>query len=276
MLLNGKTVIITGASRGLGEQIARTFHRQGASLFLTGRSKEELARLANELRGTSFVVSDLRDPVAPEAIMTEARRRWEKLDVLVNNAAMIGPIGNSWDNDWDAWQVTLRVNLLAPVALCRMAVACMPAGGSIINVSGGGATGPRPRFSAYATAKAGLVRFGETLAQETAGLGIRVNSIAPGVMNTRMIRDVIEAGPQRAGADFERAVELEKKGGASPETAAELALFLASAASGGITGRLISAVWDPWQRLGERTAELAKSEIYTLRRIVPAHCGKEW
>ena len=150
-------------------------------------------------------------------------------------------------------------------------------GGTIVNISGGGATGPRPFFSAYGTAKAGLVRLSETLARETAGSGIRVNCIAPGAMNTNMNAAVLQAGAELAGADeFERAQRQAEAGGTPPDLAAELTVFLASPAGGEINGRLLSAVWDPWRELPSHARELASSDIYTLRRIVPEDRGKTW
>jgi 3-oxoacyl-[acyl-carrier protein] reductase len=149
-------------------------------------------------------------------------------------------------------------------------------GGSIVNLSGGGATSPRPNFSAYATAKAALVRFSENLAREAAPLGVRVNCVAPGALNTDMLRDVLLAGRERAGPEYERALEREKKGGDPPEEAARLVAFLLSDESRAITGRLISAVWDPWRSLMEHEDELRESDLFTLRRIGLADRGKEW
>ena len=122
--------------------------------------------------------------------------------MLVNNAAIVGPIGCLWENKWDEWETTIRVNLLTPAALCRASIPWMrERDGAIVNISGGGATGPRPFFSAYGTAKAGLVRFSETLAREMAGSGIRVNCVAPGAMDTNMNAEVLQAGAELAGAD---------------------------------------------------------------------------
>ncbi|MCP5114354.1 MAG: SDR family oxidoreductase, partial [bacterium] len=212
-------------------------------------------------------------------IVTEARRVWDKVNALVNNAAIQGPIGPLVENDWDEWTQTIRVNLLAPVALCRLVSPWMAesGGGAIVNLSGGGATGPRPRFSAYATAKAGLVRFSETLAAEAAPQGVRVNCVAPGSLRTDMLRDMMAAGRARTGdAEFDRAIRCDREGGDPPERAAELVAFLVSGQAAGITGRLISAVWDPWPRLAELAGELRDTEIYTLRRIVPSDRGLDW
>jgi 3-oxoacyl-[acyl-carrier protein] reductase len=211
--------------------------------------------------------------------MDEAHSLLARLDILVNNAAIIGPIGKVWETDWDQWNTAIRVNLLAPVELCRLVVPWMAVngGGSIINVSGGGATGPRPYFTAYGTAKAALVRFSETLARETSELRIRVNAVAPGAMATEMAEAVLRAGPERAGAEeFSRAQRQTEAGATVPENAAELVAFLASSAAERVTGRLISAVWDPWRTLSNHVAELEESDIYTLRRIVPLDRGRNW
>jgi len=273
--------LITGASRGLGRSIAREFWNHGASLALVARNRATLDELAAELRGrgagnVEVIPADLSDLQAPAAIVDRLRRKWDHLDVLVNNAAVAGPIGPVWNNDWREWLETMQVNLLAPVALCRACVPWMPRGGAIVNLSGGGATSGRANFSAYGTAKAALVRFTETLALEVAELGIRVNAISPGILNTEMVDAVLRAGPQKAGADYAQVLEVKRQGGESPEKAAALAFYLASPASDGITGRLISAVWDPWTALDAHAAELRDSDIYTLRRIVPEDRGKQW
>ncbi len=275
------SVLITGASRGLGRAMAREFGSRGAALALVARDGAALETLAVELRScgaqtVEAIPADLSDPGAPKFVMERLRAKWDHLDVLVNNAAIAGPIGRVWENDWQEWQRTVQVNLLAPVALCRLAIPWMRRGGAIVNLSGGGATGPRANFSAYGTAKAALVRFTETLAVEAAELGIRVNAIAPGVMLTEMLEAVVRAGPESAGKDYEFVMEQKQKGGQPPERAAALAYFLASQASEGISGRLLSAVWDPWESLPAHAGELRGSDIYTLRRITPEDRGKQW
>jgi NAD(P)-dependent dehydrogenase (short-subunit alcohol dehydrogenase family) len=272
--------LITGASRGLGTAIAREFWNKGANVALVARDSGRLQEIADELRRSAgndvqIIAADLSDPEAPAMILERLRTVWDHLDVLVNNAAITGPIGPLTDNDWNEWQAAIRINLLAPVALCRLAIPWMKPGSAIVNVSGGGAAGPRPNFSAYGTAKAALVRFTETLAQETAELGIRVNAIAPGAMNTEMLEAVLRSGIL-AGKELARAQEQKQQGGVPPERAAALVYYLAARVSEGITGRLVSAVWDPWNSLAERAGELRESDIYTLRRITPEDRGKKW
>src|SRR5262249_30644741 len=128
--LRGRRALITGASRGLGEQIARTFHACGAELLLAARNRDALARLVTDLAGGSAVHAlgvDLADPAAPYRLLAHAHDLWDRLDVLVNNAAILGPVGPAWGNDAAHWRKCLQVNLLAPVELCRGAAAWMAA-----------------------------------------------------------------------------------------------------------------------------------------------------
>src|SRR5205823_3330425 len=183
---------------------------------------------------------------------------------LVNNAGIYGPIGRLEEVDWTEWERAVRVNLLGSVLTARAIVPHMRANGygKIIQLSGGGATAPLPRLSAYAASKAAVVRFAETLAEEVRDSGIDVNAIAPGALDTRLLDEVLEAGPERAGSEFHRRMLKQKKTGGTPlERGASLAVYLASAASDGITGRLISAPWDQWEKLSTRREELADSDV---------------
>jgi 3-oxoacyl-[acyl-carrier protein] reductase len=200
------------------------------------------------------------------------------LDVLVNNAATQGPIGPLLENDFLAWQRTVQVNLLAPVAFCQALIPLMKKmrGASIINLSGGGATGPRANFSAYATAKAGLVRFSETSAEELIPDGIRVNCIAPGAMKTDMLGEVLAKGDAAGARERKLANKVFEEGGASMNRVADLALFIASDLSKGITGKLVSAMWDNWEHWPEHLQELSGSDAYTLRRIAGRDRGFTW
>jgi NAD(P)-dependent dehydrogenase (short-subunit alcohol dehydrogenase family) len=282
--LAGRRVLITGATRGLGAVLVSAFWAAGAHIAAVARSKENLMRLksglpAGEDREFLPIAVDLAGAEAPSQIAKAISEQWNGLDVLVNNAGIQGPVGPLETNSWPEWEETLRVDLLAPVQLCRwlMPLLVQSGQGRIINLSGGGATAPRPGFSAYATAKAGLVRFSETLAEEVRHNGVTVNCIAPGAMATDMIKGILALGPEKAGIQECQAAE---KAMAAGETvlrrAAELAVFLASDVAAGITGRLISAQWDPWARLGDHVETLGKSDIYTLRRIVPKDRGQDW
>jgi len=140
--------------------------------------------------------------------------------------------------------------------------------GKIINLSGGGATSPMPGMSAYAASKVAVVRFTETLALELKLHNIDVNAVAPGAMNTRLLDDVLNNGQNAVTRQYyQNALKQKESGGTPPSKAAELCVYLASDVSNGVTGKLISAVWDDWDNLHNCLNEL-DSDIYTLRRIV--------
>ena len=281
---DGRSVLITGASRGLGAGLAKAFWAEGAHLILVARSAERMQDLvqAFESRPNQKILTvsvDLKKPEAPFQILTETKNHFKKLDVLINNAAVQGPIGPFGENDWEAWKETLQIDLLAPVLLSRLFIPWMAGQGrgKIINLSGGGAAGPRTHFTAYATAKTGLVRFSEILAEETRSLGIDVTCVAPGVMGTSLLTAIIEAGPDLAGPrEYEQAQRVLQSEEDHLGRAVALCLFLASTAGDGITGKLISAVWDPWETLPDHLADLKRTDLYTLRRIVPQDRGLEW
>jgi NAD(P)-dependent dehydrogenase (short-subunit alcohol dehydrogenase family) len=106
---------------------------------------------------------------------------------------------------------------------------------------------------------------------------VDVNAIAPGALATRLVDEVLAAGPDKVGQSFyEKNLKWKHDGATSPTLGANLSVYLASAESDGITGKLLSAQWDPWAKLHEHRDELAKSDIYCLRRIVPEDRGKKW
>ncbi len=149
--------------------------------------------------------------------------------------------------------------------------------GKIIQLSGGGATSPLRRISAYAASKAAIVRFAETVALECRDFNIDINSIAPGALNTRLLDDVLSAGPEKVGEQFyAAAINQKEKGGVPLARGGELAVFLASRASDGITGKLVSAVWDDWPAWPDHLDAIQESDVYTLRRITGRDRNLRW
>lgn len=283
--LSQRNAIVTGGSQGLGLAIARAYVAEGANVMICARestalraAEEELRMLASPDQRIVGEVCDVSREDEVRELVTRAIALFDQVHILVNNAAIHGPIGTFDTVDWEQWKHTIEVNLHGSVLPCRFLVPHMREHryGKVIQLSGGGATDPRPRFSAYAASKAAVVRFAETLAEETRGSGIDVNAIAPGALNTRLLEDVIAAGPDQAGVDsFSNALKQKATGGAPLTRGADLAIFLASSASDGITGKLLSALWDPWEALPEHARELS-GDIYTLRRIVPKDRGFDW
>ena len=222
---------------------------------------------------------DVSKPKEVDRLFQRTLREFKTLHILVNNAGVYGPIGPSEEINWDEWVRAVEINLFGLFAACRKAVTIFKKSGygKIINLSGGGATSPLPNFSAYAASKAAVVRLTETLSEELREHGIDVNAISPGPLNTRLLNRVLESGPGRVGKSFfQKALKQSEEGGVPLEKGAKLCVYLASKASDGITGKLISALWDPWQTLHECKEVLRNSDLYCLRRIVPKDRGFEW
>jgi 3-oxoacyl-[acyl-carrier protein] reductase len=276
-LFVNETVLVTGASRGLGLKIAKHFAAQSAHVALVARDSHALdaavleTRLSCPAEGQqirSYAV-DLADEAGLQRLIADVLRDFGSVKVLVNNAAVQGPIGRFEQNHWQSWRAVFDVNLFAPARLSQLLIPSMRSrgGGKIINLSGGGAASSRPDFSAYAASKCALVRLTETLAQELRPHRIDVNAVAPGAMNTRMLDELIAAGPDAAPREYEAALARSKGGGESTDRAVSLVAWLASSASDGITGKLISAAWDDWEHLENRREELLAGDLFTLRRV---------
>jgi len=286
MNLQGRGILITGASQGLGKTIAEACVDAGADVFLCARGATELEEVCQGLRerarsGQRIAsrVTDVSNPQAVSELLTAATEALPRFTGLVNNAGVYGPKGRLEDTPWDEWARAIEINLYGTALPCRAAIPVFRrlGYGKIVNLSGGGATAPLPNLSSYAASKAAVVRLTETLALETTGAKIDINAVAPGALNTRLLDEVLAAGPERVGASFyERALAQQASGGASLETGAALCVYLLSENSDGVTGRLLSAIWDPWATLSERLDALTKSDVYTLRRIVPKDRGLDW
>jgi NAD(P)-dependent dehydrogenase (short-subunit alcohol dehydrogenase family) len=284
--LSGKVAIVTGANQGLGLEIARTFVQSGASVVLCARdrgllnrAREILCGLAREGQCIEAITADVSCPEDVSQLVATTLSRFGRIDILVNNAGVYGPMDVVEAVDWAQWVKTIEINLFGSVLMCRAVLPTMKAqrSGKIIQLSGGGATNPLPRISAYAVSKAAVVRFAETLAEEIREYGIDVNAIAPGALNTRLLDEVLSAGPEKVGDIFyDKSVKQKESGGAALAISAKLAAFLASNQSDGITGKLISALWDDWAHWKEHVEELRSSDVYTLRRIVGRDRGFQW
>jgi len=282
--MTAKYAVITGASRGLGQHLALRFADAGYGLGLVFRNASSMQQTKSRLdlsKGETcdLFVCDLGDPASVRDLVAEISAKVSQINVVVNNAAIQGPIGPLEQNDLGDWEHTIRVNLLSPVAICRGLLPRMQNApdASILNLSGGGATGPRANFTAYASAKAALVRFSETLAEEVRDQGVTVNCIAPGAMKTAMLAEVLNSGVENSGGrEFAIGANVFAEGGASMDLVADLALFLSSQTARGITGKLISAVWDHWECWPDHITELEGSDLYTLRRIVGRNRGLSW
>ncbi|MDR3476831.1 MAG: SDR family NAD(P)-dependent oxidoreductase [Gammaproteobacteria bacterium] len=286
MKLAGRCAIISGANQGFGLEVAKHFVQEGANVMLCARNATTLKEAQQKLQAlaapgvTVFAKqTDISKIAEVDALIAEAVAEMGKIDILVANAGVYGTKGPIEEIDWQEWSDAIDINLKGTVLQCRAVLPHFKKQqyGKIIILSGGGATKPMPFLSAYAASKAAVVRFAETLADEVANFGIDVNTVAPGALNTRLLTEVLDAGPEKVGqAFYDQSLKQQEKGGTPLETGASLCSFLAAGESDGITGKLISAVWDPWKKFPELAAELKQSDIYTLRRIVPEDRGLSW
>ena len=284
--LAGRVALITGGNRGLGREIARAFVAAGASVMICARETTELEVTGRELRGVAsedqmvrWRSTDVTDRAGVDMTVRQTVDELGGLHVLVNNAGVYGPFGLLEDTDWTEWVRAVEINLFGSVIPMRAMLPHFKAQGygKIIQLSGGGATNPLPRISAYAASKAAMARLTETVAEECKDDRIDVNAIAPGALNTRLLDEVLAAGPDKVGAEFyARAARQKQDGGVALTHGADLAVFLASSASDGITGRLISALWDDWVSWPKHLGELESSDVYKLRRITGRERGFSW
>jgi 3-oxoacyl-[acyl-carrier protein] reductase len=230
--LTGKNALITGASGGIGAQIARALHGAGATVGLSGTRVEPLRALADDLGARAHVLPcNLSDPEAVEALPKAAAEAMGSVDILVNNA------GITRDNlfmrmSQDEWQSVLDVNLTATFRLCKGVMRGMMKArwGRIVNISSVvGATG-NPGQANYAASKAGMIGMSKSLAYEVASRGITVNAVAPGFIATAMTDKLNE--DQKAGIMGQ--IPAGRMG--DPEDIAAAVLYLSSAQAGYVTG----------------------------------------
>ncbi len=269
-------LVITGSSSGIGRTLAQHFAAHGWSVWGLARRPQD------NLPGGEFrhSVCDVADWPTVKGAADEVAAHWGAVDALICCAGVQGAVGPAMTLAPEAWSQTVRANLegtFNSVAAFFPLLERAPRRAKVLCFSGGGAAAPRPNFSAYGVAKAGVVRLVETLAHEWRQLPVDINAVAPGALPTRLTEEVLALGPEQAGASEYAAAQ--RTAAQGPEGFAKVVAlvdWLLSAASDGISGRLLSAPWDPWTTLAARREELAASDIYTLRRIVPEDRGAAW
>jgi NAD(P)-dependent dehydrogenase (short-subunit alcohol dehydrogenase family) len=267
--LTNAGVLVTGAGRGIGKRLAIGFATAGNRVGLLARSKAELdlAHLEIEHAGGNAlrIRADVTDFEQVNAAVDRMRVQFGDVHVLVCAAAIPGPIGPFVDQSPKAWTETIHVNLLGVMNALKAVLPHMieRRSGKIIVLSGPGATGARPNFSALAASKAAVVRLVETVAEEVLDHNIQINCMGPGSTYTHMTDEILRAGERAGWKETEEALQTRQTGGVAPEKQIQLALFLASEQSNHITGKLIH-VTDDWKKLN---TENIRPEMFTLRRV---------
>lgn len=270
-------IVLTGSSSGIGRALAERLLAAGHEVWGIARSDQaDFARREPRFKGLRGDVADwsqMEQAAAAVAGVAPA------IDALITCAGLQGEVGRALTADPVRWSATVRANLDGTFNAIRAfhPLLSRATRSKIVCFSGGGATKPRARFSAYGVAKTGVVRLVETIADEERGQPLDINAIAPGAINTRLTEEVLALGPAVAGeAEYAAALKQKATGGASLTRALDLVEWLLSPASNGISGRLLAAPWDPWSTLEQHAAELAGTDIYTLRRITPEERGRTW
>ncbi|GAA5139116.1 3-oxoacyl-ACP reductase FabG [Prosthecobacter algae] len=239
--LQGKVVLITGASQGIGAQMARTFHQAGATVALnhpglgsTGEDAQKIADELNALRATSaaVVMADVADAEAVQAMMTEVQRTFGGLDYLINNAAILRDrtIAKMSHEEWES---VMDVNLTGVFHCCKYALEIMRENGAIVSMGSIAAIQGFYGQANYAAAKAGVQAMMRVLSREAARRNIRANAIAPGVVDTAMAATI----PESVRAEMIKNIPLGRFG--STAEIANVALFLCSPLASYVTGQTL-------------------------------------
>ncbi len=246
MILKGKIALITGAGRGLGRATAVALAKEGASVAILSRTKSELAETAELVEkegGKALVLPvDISDEKTVREAVEKTVSELGAIHILINCAAVVGPVAPLHEVDPDDWDRTLSINLNGVRQICQEAIPHMinAGGGRIINITSGLAQIPMPLFGAYSVSKAGVNHMTRIMAEELSIFNIQVNCLDPGVMDTSMQKEIRDLGPEVLGKALHDQFVSFKEGGhlKSPEEVASLAVFLASDHAIGITGEI--------------------------------------
>jgi short-subunit dehydrogenase len=247
-----KNLILTGSTSGLGSEIFQQLITAEYNLILISKNKKKLIKQQKDNKDKTnskihIYHCDLSNLSSVKSIVTKILKQFKYIDILINNAGLWGPIGKFDSNKWNKWIEAININLLSSVFLIKSVLPGMKKRkkGKIIQLSGGGATKAMPNFSSYSVSKTGIVRFIETIAKENEKYNIKINSLAPGAMNTKMLKTALKAGKKNVGENYKNLIKQKKNGGAGFEKALRLIKFLLE--DNKINGRLISAIWDKYE-----------------------------
>jgi 3-oxoacyl-[acyl-carrier protein] reductase len=273
---------ILGATGFIGRELSLYFSSKGWSLILGGRDEKKLTNLSETIKNeykieTEIFCHDLLE-LNEESIKKQLSANTSEIEFFINTSGTQAPIQHFIETSFKEWEDNIRTNLIAPTLLTQhfAQIFAQNKKGSIIIFSGGGGTGPRPSFSAYAVAKTGLIRFVETISQELQNFGVRINALSPGIMPSKMLTEIIENEENVSIAEIRKARETLGKTENGLINVISLCDFLVSDSSMGITGKLISAQWDNWKSWPSHIKALSNSDLYTLRRITDRDRNWEW
>ena len=267
--LRGQAAIVTGAGRGLGRATALALAQAGVRVGVVARSEEQVAETAGAIRKAGgealAVVADLSDAARVERLVREVEGALGPAELLVNNAAIMGPLGPMWEVDAGDWWRSFEVNLRGPYLCSRAVLPGMLARrrGRIINLSTSAATVAVAHMGAYVIAKTAIIRFTENLAAELLNSGVSVFAIDPGTVRTAMSAHLLESEAGKKWLPWFRKL-FDKGRDVPPEKAAQLVVQLATGRADVLSGRFLS-VADDLGKVLEQWEEVKHSGLYTLR-----------
>ncbi|MBZ0128901.1 MAG: SDR family oxidoreductase [Rhodobacteraceae bacterium] len=240
--LNGKTVLITGASRGIGEAAAREFGAQGANVVLAARSLDAVSAIADEIGDKAQALAcDVSDRNSVEAAVAQAVARFGGLDILINNAGILAPIGHIGDTDPDDWGHVIDVNIKGVLYGIHAALPHMSKGGTIITIGSGAASSALEGWSAYCTSKAAVHHLNACLDREYRSRGIRALVLSPGTVATQMQRDIKASGMNPVAA-------MDWSDHIPPEWPARALVWMCTRAANDFLGGVVALREDPIRR----------------------------
>jgi NAD(P)-dependent dehydrogenase (short-subunit alcohol dehydrogenase family) len=264
-----KVAVITGGGRGLGRAFARALAGAGYAVAVVARSRDELAETVRQVEAgggqARAFVADVTDAVAVDEVVGGVEQALGPIDVLVNNAGVLGPLGPLLTSTVGDWWRALEVNLLGQVICAHRVLPGMVSRrqGRIINVASGGGAYMLPNFSAYITSKTALIRFAECLAAEVRDAGVAVFAMGPGTVRTAMSEHSLNSPEGKQWLPWFRRI-FDEGLDLPPERPAELVVTLASGRADALSGRFIRPD-DDLDRLLASPDEIAKANLYTLQ-----------
>ncbi len=270
-MFKGKTFVLTGATKGIGYNIAQNLSKNNAKCIFISRCQKDLDSLRKDLKKSAnqhkYIALDVSNEMKVKELFQQIRTTLSCIDGIINCAGTFGAIGKFDQVSPTEYLQTLQVNLMGAYHVCYYGFSFLQKAprGKIINFAGGGATSAFPCYSGYATSKIALVKLTENMSIEYPSMDI--NCIAPGFINTPLANQTLAAG-DKAGSFYEITLQMiNERGGIDVKYAVELVQFLLSEKSNGITGKLISAPWDEWHSKIFQNKIRDEKDFCTLRRI---------
>jgi NAD(P)-dependent dehydrogenase (short-subunit alcohol dehydrogenase family) len=271
--LSSQVALVTGGGRGLGKAFAQALAAAGASVAVVSRSEEQLtetvAAITSEGGQAIAIPADVTNPKAVERMAANVQRELGPVDLLINNAAIMTPLGPTWEVDPEEWWHCIESNVRGPFLCSRAVLPQMVARGRgrIINVASNGALRVIPGYSAYGTSKTALIRLTETLAAETKPFGLQVFAIHPGLVKTAMTEYLAESPDGQKWIPWIRQVF--ETGRDTPlASAVDMVLFLASGRGDCLTGRFLR-VTDNLAEMAQQQEQIEQEDWYTMGLRLP-------